>query len=355
MRIAQVAPLFESVPPSRYGGTERIVHYLTEELVRRGHDVVLFASGDSRTSARLHACATRALRLADVVDATIYEIMELEQVYRRAAEFDLVHFHTGHLHYPTSQRMGFAHITTQHGRLDIAELQDLYRLFERTPLVSISDAQRAPVPHANWVATVHHGLPPDLHRFSPGGGNYFAFVGRISPEKRADRAIEIARAAGVPLRIAAKVDRADRDYYESRIKPLLKGDLVEYLGEVTDEEKQDLVGGALALLFPIDWPEPFGLVMIESMACGTPVIAWRNGSTPEVMRNGVSGFLVDSMEEAVAAAARVGTLDRAAVRRYFEERFTSRRMAEEYERVYRRVLAGRAAEDWAAPRSFAVA
>jgi len=339
MRIAQVAPLFESVPPTRYGGTERIVHYLTEELVRRGHDVTLYASGDSDTSAELVACTPIALRLGvEYTDASVYEVAQLERVFRDAHRFDIIHFHTGHLHYPTTRRLGIPHVTTQHGRLDMPELKHLYRAFHDTPVVSISDAQRKPVPHANWQATVHHGLPLDLYRPNMRGGDYFAFIGRISPEKRVDRAIRIAEAVGVPLRIAAKVDPADRAYYEREIRPMLDSPLVEFVGEVNDEGKQALVGGAKALLFPIDWPEPFGLVMIEAMACGTPVIAWRNGSVPEVMEHGVSGLVVDSMEEAIEAARHVGRIDRAGCRRCFEQRFSASRMAEDYERIYRHLI-----------------
>lgn len=340
MRIAQVAPLFESVPPKRYGGTERVVHYLTEELVRRGHEVTLFASGDSKTSAELVACTPKALRLGTTyTDATIYETAQIERVFRQARRFDVIHFHTSHLHYPTSSRLGVPHVTTLHGRLDLAELPGLYSVFSDVPLVSISDAQREPIRNANWQATVYHGLPLDLYRFTPRAEDYFAFVGRISPEKRVDRAIEIATRVGLPLRIAAKVDKADREYYEQVIRPLIEGnDLVEFVGEVNDEGKQELVGRARALLFPIDWPEPFGLVMIESMACGTPVIAWRNGSVPEVMRDGESGFIVESIDQAVEAARRIGEVSRDGVRAYFESRFSVSRMAQDYENVYRHLM-----------------
>jgi len=336
MRIAQVAPLHESVPPKKYGGTERVVHVLTEELVGRGHDVTLFASGDSRTSAELHACVPQALRLGrQPVDPTVSETLQLEAVCRQAHRFDVIHFHTGHLHFPLSSRLGVPHVTTQHGRLDLAELPALYRVFAETPLVSISDHQRTPLPQANWQATIHHGLPPDRYALVPEAEDYLVFVGRVAPEKRLDRAIAIATAAGLPLRVAAKVDRVDRDYFQSMIEPLIAGNpLVEFVGEIDDVDKQAFIGRARALLFPIDWPEPFGLVMIEAMACGTPVIAWRNGSVPEVLLDGVTGFVVDSHEAAVAAVERLATIDRAGVRAVFEARFTARRMGDDYERLY---------------------
>lgn len=336
MRIAQVAPLHESVPPQKYGGTERVVHFLTEELVSRGHEVTLFASGDSQTSADLHACVPRALRLGrQPVDPTVPETLQLEAVCRQAHRFDVIHFHTGHLHFPLSSRLGVPHLTTQHGRLDLADLPELYRVFAEIPLVSISDHQRAPLPGANWQATIHHGLPPDRFRFVPQADDYLVFVGRIAPEKRLDRAIAIATAVGLPLRVAAKVDRVDRDYFASAIEPLIADNpLVEFIGEIDDIDKQAFIGRARALLFPIDWPEPFGLVMIEAMACGTPVIAWQNGSVPEVMHEGVTGFVVNSHAAAVAAAGRVGMIDRAGVRAVFEARYTAQRMADDYERLY---------------------
>ena len=341
MRIAQVSPLYESVPPQQYGGTERVVSYLTEELVAQGHEVTLFASGDSRTSARLVACAPRSLRTdPDCHDQLAHHLVMLGRVARHAAEFDLIHFHVDYLHFPSSRLGVTPQVTTLHGQLGLPDLEPVYREFGEMPLVSISDAQREPLAWANWVATVHHGLPPGQLRFHPGPGRYLAFLGRISPEKRADRAIEIARLAGVPLKIAAKVDRADREYFETVIRPLLRGPLVEYLGEIADHEKEAFLGQALALLFPIDWPEPFGLVMIESLACGTPVIAWPHGSVPEIIEDGVTGFIVEGRRAAAAAVRRVGELGRERCRAAFEERFTSGRMARDYLAVYRRLVAG---------------
>ena len=286
MRIAQISPLWESVPPVRYGGTERVVHYITEELVRRGHEVVLFASGDSTTRAELSPTVPEALRLAGHRgDPTVPEIIQLDRVMERAEDFDLLHFHTGHFHYPLAGVSPVPMLTTMHGPLHGPDQVTLLERFDQVPLVSISDHQRSPAPRANWVGTVYHGLPTDLYRFSPNPSDYLAFVGRVSPEKRLDRAIAIATAVGLPLKVAAKIDRVDEVYYRETIAPLLEGnDLVEFIGEVDDAGKQELYGNALALLFPIDWPEPFGLVMIEANACGTPVIAWRNGSTPEVIR-----------------------------------------------------------------------
>jgi glycosyltransferase involved in cell wall biosynthesis len=353
MRIAQVSPLFESVPPKYYGGTERVVSYLTEELVRRGHDVTLFASGDSVTRARLVAPCRRSLRLdRGCVDQLAHHILMLEEVARRAAEFDVIHFHVDYLHFPLSRRMTTPHVTTLHGRLDIPDLQPLYRVFRDMPVVSISLAQREPLPMARWVANVYHGLPPDLYTFREGPGRYLAFLGRISPEKRVDRAIRIARRLGMPLRIAAKVDAVDKEYFEEVIRPLLAEPGIEYLGEIGEGEKDDLLGHALALLFPIDWPEPFGLVMIEAMACGTPVVAYRRGSVPEVLVDGVTGFAVDGFEDAVAAVERASTLDRRRIREVFDARFTVQRMASEYVAVYERLLSERGAPpraDWHRP------
>ena len=298
MRIAQVAPLYESVPPKYYGGTERVVSYLTEELVRQGHEVTLFASGDSVTKARLVSACRRSLRLdKHCVDQMAHHILLLEQVFRRADQFDVVHFHVDYLHFALSRRQPTAHVTTLHGRLDIPDLVPLYQEFSDMPVVSISDAQREPLPWVNWQATVYHGLPDDLYRFRAAPGTSLAFLGRISPEKRVDRAIEIAKRVRMPLKIAGKVDRVDEDYFESVVKPLLRDPLVEYVGEIGEGVKGEFLGNAYALLFPIDWQEPFGLVMIEAMACGTPVIAYRRGSVPEVMEEGRTGFMVKGLEE----------------------------------------------------------
>ncbi|WP_022853263.1 glycosyltransferase family 4 protein [Thermodesulfatator atlanticus] len=339
MRIAQVSPLHESVPPKLYGGTERVVHYLTEELVKMGHEVTLFASGDSETSAKLIPCTERSLRLdPQVKDTLAHHIIMLEKVAKLAKNFDIIHFHIDYIHFPLMRRLGVPYVTTLHGRLDIPDLKPLFEEFSDAPVISISNAQRTPLPHARWVATVYHGLPENLYQFHPKGGNYLAFLGRISPEKRPDRAIQIAERVGMKLLIAAKVDQADRAYYESVIKPLLKSPWVEFIGEINDREKDEFLGNAYALVFPIDWPEPFGLVMIESMACGTPVIAWRCGSVPEVIEDGVSGFIVESMDEAVAAVEKVATLNRLNCRKAFERRFTAKVMAQNYLNVYEKVL-----------------
>ncbi|GAB4356855.1 MAG: glycosyltransferase family 4 protein [Immundisolibacter sp.] len=339
MRIAQVAPLYESVPPRYYGGTERVVSYLTEELCRLGHAVTLFASGDSVTSARLVAACPRALRLGGhCVDPIAHHVLMLEQIFRRAGEFDVIHFHIDYLQFPLLRRQKLPHVTTLHGRLDIPDLGPLYREFREIPVVSISNAQRQPLPWLNWQGTVYHGLPEDLYRFYPEPGSYFAFLGRISPEKRVDRAIEIAKRVGIPLKIAAKVDRADKEYFDTVIAPLLRDPLVEFVGEVGDSEKNAFLGEALALLFPIDWPEPFGLVMIEAMACGTPVIAYRQGSVPEVMQEPDTGFIVNTLEDAVAAARRIPQLSRHRCREVFEQRFTARRMAVNYLRIYEHLM-----------------
>jgi glycosyltransferase involved in cell wall biosynthesis len=344
MRIAQVAPLYESVPPKLYGGTERVVSYLTEELVRQGHEVTLFASGDSETRAELIAPCRRGLRLdSDCRDALAYHILLLEAVAREAHRFDILHFHCDYLHYPLSRRRRARHVTTLHGRLDLPDLAPLYREFAEMPVVSISDAQREPLPWLNWVGTVYHGLPADLHPFREGPGEYLAFLGRIAPDKRPDRAIAIARRCGLPLKIAAKIDPADQEYYQTRIAPLIQeaGPRVEFLGEVGGPAKDEFLGRALALLFPIDWPEPFGLAMIEAMACGTPVIACPRGSVPEVVEDGVTGFIAGSEAEAVDAVRRVPALSRRRCRQVFEERFTAARMARDYLQVYRRLLAER--------------
>jgi glycosyltransferase involved in cell wall biosynthesis len=335
LRIAQVAPLFESVPPKLYGGTERVVSYLSDELVRQGHEVTLFASGDSRTSAELvHVCEA-AVRLDTArPDALALHLAMLEQVFRRADDFDLIHFHTDLVHLPLARRHEVPTLTTLHGRLDIPGLDRVYREFHELPLVSISDAQRQPLAWANWAATVYHGLPVTLHRAGLGRGGYLAFLGRISPEKRVDRAIEIAQRLGLPLKIAAKVDAADGAYFRQRIEPLLSAPGVDYLGEISETEKSAFLGDALALLFPVDWPEPFGLCMIESMACGTPVIAFRHGSIPEVIDEGLTGYIVDDIDSAVDAVQRVSALDRRRCRETFERCFSAERMARDYCRVY---------------------
>jgi glycosyltransferase involved in cell wall biosynthesis len=339
MKIAQIAPLAEAVPPKLYGGTERIVSYLTEELVRQGHDVTLFASADSRTSAKLVPCAPQALRLAGkTCDPIPHVLIMLEEVRRLADDFEILHFHMDMLHFPLFRYMSAHTLTTLHGRLDGPDLQPFYRKFPEFPLVSISNTQRRPMPPVNWAGTVQHGLPLDLLRFNPSPhGDYVAFLGRISPEKRPDRAIEIAVRARQKIRIAAKVDDADRQYFERAVRPLLDNPLVEFIGEIGEERKSEFLGNASALLFPVDWPEPFGLVMIEAMACGTPVIAYPNGSVPEVIDEGVTGFLVHSIEEAVAALAEARRLDRRAIRRCFEYRFSASRMARDYVTLYRRL------------------
>jgi glycosyltransferase involved in cell wall biosynthesis len=355
VRIAQVAPLIESVPPAGYGGTERVVSNLTEELVRQGHDVTLFASGDSVTSARLVASTPRALRLCEtVVDPLAHMVVQLEQVAAQADQFDVIHWHLDYFHFPMSRRLGVPQLTTLHGRLDIPDLQPVYDEFRDMPLVSISNDQRGPLPQGRWAGTIHHGLPPDEFEPSFEAGEYLAFLGRISPEKRADRAIEVARRAGMALRIGAKVDPVDEPYFEENIEPLLGHDHVEWVGEVTGKEKENLLRHAAALVFPIDWAEPFGLVMIEAMACGTPVIAYRSGSVPEVIDDGVSGFIVDSIDESVAAIERLRELDRRRVRARFEERFTVERMTRDYVELYRRLLEG-SSEDGAEQHQEALA
>ncbi|MHB8878848.1 MAG: glycosyltransferase family 4 protein [Myxococcaceae bacterium] len=334
MRIAQVAPVYESVPPLLYGGTERVVAYLTEELVSLGHEVTLFASGDSHTRARLVACRPRATRLdPECRDPLAYNMILLERVFERAREFDVIHFHVDYLHFPLSRRLRIRQVSTLHGRLDLPDLQPLYREYDDMPLVSISDAQRAPLPFARWMGTVHHGLPRTLLPYSPGPGKNLVFIGRVSPEKRIDRAIDIAIRLGIPLKIAAKIAREDVEYFQT-IKPLLRHPLVEFVGEVGEYEKGQLLGDALALVMPVDWPEPFGLVMIESLACGTPVLAYRAGSVPELIEDGVTGFVVDDLAGAVAAGAKLPSLSRRRCREEFERRFTSDRMARDYVSVY---------------------
>jgi glycosyltransferase involved in cell wall biosynthesis len=347
LKIAQIAPLMESVPPRLYGGTERIVSYLTEELVGLGHEVTLFASGDSITAANLVSCVPKALRLdASVRDTIPYYMLMLDRVRQRVDDFDVLHFHIDQFHFPLFRSIAGRTVTTLHGRQDLPDLLPLYLGFDDMPLVSISDAQRRPVPHANFVGTVHHGIPTYLHRgTAEARGSYLAFLGRISPEKRPDRAISIARALGIPLKIAAKVDRADAVYFKTEIEPLLKGGGVEFIGEINDHQKTQFLGDAQALLFPVDWPEPFGLSMIEAMACGTPVLAFRCGSVPEIVEDGITGAIVETMEEAIAALPRVIALDRKRVRQRFEQSFSATRMAKDYVGIYRSLLATSAKRD----------
>ena len=344
MKIALVAPLAESVPPALYGGTERVVSVLAEELVRRGHDVTLFASGDSRTSAHLVPCARRGLRLDPAVrDYVAYTVIELGQVYRRAGDFDLIHNHVDYFAFPFARLSSTPTVTTTHGRLDLPEVQGVYAQFPEQRLISISDAQRAPLPDANWMATVYNGIDTRNFHFRPEPGDYLVFLGRICPEKRPDRAIEIAREVGMRLLIAAKVDPADQDYFDYAIQPMINGcSLIEFVGEIGEKEKDDLLGGAYAYIFPIDWPEPFGLTMVESMATGTPVIAYRAGSVPEVVVDGVTGFICDSFRGMAEAVGRVRGLDRGACRDHVERRFSAAAMTAAYEEAYRLVLGGRA-------------
>jgi glycosyltransferase involved in cell wall biosynthesis len=343
MKIAQVAPLYESIPPQLYGGTERVVSYLTEELVRQGHDVTLFGTGDSETSAELVSACEQALRLTKKsYDPLAYHTILLDQVLARAAEFDILHFHTDYGHFPATRHLHLPTVTTLHGRLDLPELVPLYSQFDQVPLISISQSQRQPLGRVNWVGNVYHGLPPHLHSPQPWHGerDYLAFLGRISPEKRPDRAIRIAVKAGMKLKIAAKVDAVDRHYFNSEIKPLLTLPGVEFLGEINETQKTEFLSNAFAYLFPIDWPEPFGLTLIEAMACGTPTIAFRCGSVPEIIEDGVNGFIVTSEEEAVMALRRVGKLSRARCRATFERRFTACRMAREYVNIYQAMTDG---------------
>jgi glycosyltransferase involved in cell wall biosynthesis len=337
MRIAQIAPLIESVPPRLYGGTERIVSYLTDELVRLGHEVTLFATGDSVSSAKVVPCAATALRLdPNVRDPIPYYMLMLDRVREAADDFDVLHFHIDQFHFPLFRPIARRTVTTLHGRQDLHDLKPLYFGFSEMPLVSISNAQRKPVPNSNFVATVHHGIPADLltPNYNPRGG-YLAFLGRISPEKRPDRAIAIARALGIPLKIAAKVDKVDEVYFREQIEPLIDQPGIEYIGEINELRKPEFLGNARGLLFPVDWPEPFGLVMVEAMACGTPVLAFRCGSVPEIIDHGVTGFIVDGMDEARRTVPKLLALDRRRVRRRFEERFAATRMAKDYLAVYR--------------------
>ena len=338
VRIAQIAPLTEAVPPTLYGGTERVISWLTEELVGQGHDVTLFASGDSVTKAKLEAIWPRALRLdGSVRDPNALHMMMLERVFQRAEDFDILHFHLDYYPFSLMSRQSKPFVTTLHGRLDLPEHQPVFSTFSSIPIVSISNAQRRPVPKANWVGTVHHGLPIDLLTPQPGKPSYLAFLGRISPEKGLDRAIRIAQRCKIKLKIAAKVDGADRDYFDVLIKPLLGGPDVEFVGEISDAQKPEFLSAAIGLLLPIDWPEPFGLVMIEAMACGTPVIAYNRGSVPEVLEDGLTGFVVEDETSAVGAVRALPKLSRAMVRQRMEERFTSRRMAQQYVEIYGRL------------------
>ena len=341
MQIAQIAPLMEAVPPKLYGGTERIVAYLTDELVAMGHEVTLFASGDSSTTANLEPGCERALRLDPTVRDSVAPLLAmLEKVAQRARDFDVVHLHCDYLGYPVLRRAGVPFLATLHGRLDLPELKLLYRVFSDVPVISISNSQRWPLPEAGYFATVYHGLPERLLLPGNGSGGYLAFIGRISPEKAPDRAIRIAGRAGMSLKIAAKIDPVDRDYFKAEIEPLLAQPHVEFIGEIGEHEKAEFLGNAAGLLFPITWPEPFGLVMIEAMACGTPVIALRNGSVPEVVDDGITGFVVDDDAAAASAAEQLHLLDRTLIRTIFEQRFTARRMAEDYLRIYQDLASG---------------
>jgi glycosyltransferase involved in cell wall biosynthesis len=339
MKIAQVSPLYESVPPKLYGGTERVVHYLTEELISRGHDVTLFASGDSVTSAKLVPVCKNALRLdADCIDPFVPHFTMMEMVEKEARNFDIIHSHLDYLYFPIIRRSESKYITTLHGRLDIPELDPLFREYKDIPMVSISNSQRKPFPYSNWMGTVFYGLPLDLYNFNRKGGDYLVFIGRVSPEKRIDRAIEIAKKAGIQIKIAAKVDKADNDYFELKIRKLLDHPLVDFIGEVGEKEKEELLGNALGFIYPIDWPEPFGLGMIEAMACGTPVLAYNCGSVPEVLDEGITGFGVNSMREAVSAVSRLSSLDRKTCRDVFEKKFSVQRMADDYLMIYKSMI-----------------
>lgn len=339
MRIAQVAPLYESVPPKLYGGTERVVSYLTEELIQQGHDVTLFASGDSLTKARLVPVCKQSLRLdPGCIDALAHHVVLVERVLEEKDNFDLIHFHIDYLHFPRTQNEDVVTLTTLHGRLDIPDLAPLYQRFRDVPVVSISDAQRSPLPWLNWRGTVYHGLPSKSLEFQAEPGKYLAFLGRTSPEKGLEQAIAIARSAGIELKIAAKIDRVDQAYFDSVIKPLLDAPGIEFVGEISDSQKGEFLGGALALLAPVQWPEPFGLVMIEAMACGTPVIGYPRGSVPEIVGNGVSGFVVRNVQEAVEATKAVASLSRRHCRAYFERRFSASRMCSDYLSMYNEQL-----------------
>ncbi|MBV8771357.1 MAG: glycosyltransferase family 4 protein [Deltaproteobacteria bacterium] len=339
LHIAQVAPLYESVPPKLYGGTERVVAYLSEELARRGHEITLFASGDSTAATRIEALRTAPLRAAGLIPwGNSLHLPMLSQVFETSARFDVIHCHVDYWSFPFARMVRTPALTTIHGRLDIPELFEVYRYYSDAPLVSISNAQRGPLPELNWVGTVHHGLPANQLRFNSGCGKYLAFLGRIAPEKRVDLAIEIARRTQIPLNIAAKVDAADQEYFESQVRPLLGGGGVEFIGEISERQKSEFLGNAIALLFPVDWPEPFGLVMIEALACGTPVIARPCGSVPEVLRDGVTGFLGSSIEDLVGAVHRISSIPRQQCRAEFEARFTAAVMAANYERIYYQLI-----------------
>lgn len=339
MRIAQVAPLYESVPPRLYGGTERVVSWLTEKLVELGHQVTLFASGDSVTTARLIPCCKKALRTnPDCVDPLAHHLLMIEEVLNQAQDFDLIHFHVDYFHFIRSRREQVPCVTTLHGRLDIPDLVPLYREFREVPLISISKSQQKPLPWVNWIGNVHHGMPAAELRWHECAGDYLAFLGRVSPEKGLNHAIEIAIKAEIPLKIAAKIDRVDREYFEEKIKPMLDHPLIEFLGEIGPEDKGEFLGNAMAMLFPIEWPEPFGLVMIEAMACGTPVIAYPFGSVPEIILDGVSGFVVRKVDEAVQAVRKLSDFDRRECRRYFELNFTDDQMTSKYLSIYQKLI-----------------
>ncbi len=339
MKIAQVPPLYEAVPPKLYGGTERVVAYLTDELVNQGFKVTVFGTEDSVTKASIFPVSKQAIRLnKDCRDPLAWHILQLQQVMEHAGEFDIIHFHNDYLHFPLSKNARYAHVTTLHGRLDLPDLQPLYQKFTDVPVVSISNDQRKPLPNINWVKTIYHGLPEHLYRLGTGEGGYLAFLGRISPEKRPDRAIEIAKRAGIKLKIAAKVDAADLNYYKTVIEPLLDHPLIEFIGEIGEDKKGEFLGNALALLFPIDWPEPFGMVMIESIANGTPVVAFNCGSVPEVIDEGLTGFIVNSIEQAVARIPKLASFDRSLCRKVFEKRFTVSCMADNYVELYQRLI-----------------
>ena len=339
LRIAQVAPLFESVPPKLYGGTERVVSFLTEELVQQGHDVTLFASGDSITSAKLIPVSENSLRLdKNCVDPLAHHIVMLQLIQDNVNEFDVIHYHIDYLHFPFSRLRPTPHITTLHGRLNIDDLKNVYKLFPDMPVVSISKSQRAPFPHINWIGNVYHGIPKDFYKPSFNDGKYLAFLGRISPEKGVDKAIEIATKSGIPIKIAAKIDKNDEVYFDANIKHLLQHPLVEFVGEINDDLKNEFLKNAIALLFPINWPEPFGLVMIEAMACATPVIAFRNGSVPEIITHETDGFVVDNIEQAVEAVNNISRISRHNCRKSFEQRFTSEVMTIEYVKIYEQVI-----------------